>query len=679
MAKPHYHFLQSVLLFIPLLYFHYNFILGSSSPSPAKTLLLPSDSSALLDFKSKADLRNVLDFSAKTGSGFCKWGGVQCSDSNRAVKVVLENMNLGGVFAPDTLTQLRQLRVLSLRNNSLTGPVPDLSGLVNLKVLFLCRNYFSGAVPPSVSTLHRLKTLDLSYNMLAGSIPLSLNGLERLYFLRLDFNRFHGPVPPFNLSSLQVFNVSHNDLAGAVPVTPTLSRFNTSSFALNSRLCGAIVHRQCRSTRPFFGDAAPPPKQAAPTALSQTAGQHGGSVALSSRGVVMQKRKRAAMVIGFSLGASILVISLMICLGFAARNKWKRSEITKPGLGEASVTGNAEAVMRIEEENEELEEKVKRVMQEGKHLHLQMVGKSGSLVFCASEPQVYTLDQLMRASAELLGRGTMGSTYKAVLDSRLIVTVKRLDGARLAGVSPTMFEGHMESVGGLRHPNLVPLRAYLQANEERLLIYDYHPNGSLFSLIHGSKSAKAKPLHWTSCLKIAEDAAQGLCFIHQAWRLVHGNLKSSNVLLGSDFEACLTDYCLVALATSSPVSNNDEFDPYKAPEVLKLKNPHREETSKSDVYSFGVLLLELLTGKHPLDHPPSNLTDDGMLRWMGSVRGADDAGENRLEMLLEVAMACRSGPPDQRPTMWQVLKMIQEIKEVVLMEDSEFNINSGTD
>ncbi|KAL0432523.1 UNVERIFIED_CONTAM: putative inactive receptor kinase [Sesamum latifolium] len=213
MGRRYYHSLLRVLVFVAF-YCHCSLLVLCSS-SPGKNLLLPSDASALLDFKSKADLRNKLGFSPKTSFAFCKWDGVQCSDS-RAVKVIIESKNLGGVFAPGTLTQLRELRVLSLRNNSLTGPIPDVSGLVNLKVLFLSRNYFSGSIPPSVSTLHRLKTLDLSYNMLAGPIPDSLGGLDRLYYLRLDFNRFNGSVPPFNQSSLQIFNVSHNALTGAI-------------------------------------------------------------------------------------------------------------------------------------------------------------------------------------------------------------------------------------------------------------------------------------------------------------------------------------------------------------------------------------------------------------------------------------------------------------------------------
>ncbi|KAL3634173.1 hypothetical protein CASFOL_021227 [Castilleja foliolosa] len=652
MLNPHFCFpLQIVLIFL----------LPFSSPSHGKNPSPPPDASALLGFKSKADLQNKLGFSPKSAFAFCKWEGVQCSDS-RAVKVIIESQFLGGVFLPGTLSNLGQLRVLSLRNNSLTGPIPDLSGLVNLKSLFLSRNYLSGSVPPSVSTLHRLKTLDLSNNMLTGSIPLSLNGLDRLYYLRLDFNRFNGSVPPFNHSSLQIFNVSHNDLTGAIPVTPTLSRFSTTSFSLNPGLCGDIIHKECSSTRPFFGQpitTAAPPVSAA---LSQTTQTVNGSKGL------VQRHKKAAMVIGFTLGVSLFVI----LLAFSAARKYRGSGESTKMLLEASVTGNAEAVMRIEQENDELAEKVKKMQEEKEKHELQMVRKSGSLVFCAGEAQVYTLDQLMRASAEIMGRGIMGTTYKAVLDNRLIVTVKRLDSARLAGTSKEGFEGHMESVGGLRHPNLVPLRSYFQAKEERILVYDYQPNGSLFSLIHGSKSSKSKPLHWTSCLKIAEDVAQGLCYIHQAWRLIHGNLKSSNVLLGTDFEACLTDYCLVVLASSS-LEEDPNTIAYKAPEMLKFNN--REATSKSDVYSFGVLILELLTGKHPSEHP--NLMQDEMVSWMRSVRD-EKGGESRLEMLLEMALACSAASPEQRPTMWQVLKMIQEIKEVVLMEDSEFDPSSGS-
>lgn len=636
---------------------------SASHSASAVNFRLPSDARALLAFKSKADLRNHLLFSQNKSLHFCQWQGVICYQQ-KVVRLVLQGLDLGGIFAPNSLTNLDQLRVLSLQNNSLTGLIPDLSGLVNLKSLFLDHNCFTGSFPPSILSLHRLKTLDLSYNNLLGPLPKKLASQDRLYSLRLDVNQFNGSIPPLNQSSLQTFNVSGNNFTGAIPVTSTLSRFGISSFLFNPSLCGEIIHKECNPSPPFFAPsttaaAAPPPV----TVLGQQSAQmHGVELTQPNR----KTHKKTAVIIGFSSGVFVLICSLVLFAMAVKKQKQRNNKESKAMIAsdEAGTTAQALAMIQIEQENE-LQEKVKRVQG-------MQVAKSGNLVFCAGEAQLYTLDQLMRASAELLGRGSMGTTYKAVLDNRLIVCVKRLDASKLAGTSNEMYEQHMESVGGLRHPNLVPLRAYFQAKEERLLIYDYQPNGSLFSLIHGSKSTRAKPLHWTSCLKIAEDVAQGLSYIHQAWRLVHGNLKSSNVLLGPDFEACLADYCLTALSTDSTPEDDPENLLYKAPET---RNTSHQATSKSDVHAFGVLLLELLTGKPPSQH--SFLVHNEMMNWVRSAREDDGAEDERLSMLLEVAVACNLTSPEQRPTMWQVLKMLQEIKEAVLTEDGELDPLSG--
>ncbi|KVI06684.1 Leucine-rich repeat-containing protein [Cynara cardunculus var. scolymus] len=605
------------------------------------------DALSILEFKYKADLHNKLPYSVNTTSTHCKWQGVQCQSDGKVVHLVLENLSLAGVFAPNTLTRLDQLRVLSLQSNSLTGPIPNLAGLVNLKTLFLDHNSFSGAIPLSISYLHRLRTLDLSYNKLSGVIPLDITKLDRLNYLRLDSNRFNGSIPPLKQSSLQILNVSCNSLTGPVPVTPTLANFTASSFSFNPGLCGEIVRTECSSIGPFFGKnstAAPPPPPR--VVLGQSTQMQEGMTGFTNSN--SRKHKRLALIIGFSAGIVVLISSIMcLLISMKASEKKKRKDIMSSSeiMEMAAAADAAAEVMRMEETNE-LEEKVKK-LQQG-----MAMGKSGNLVFCAGETQLYTLEQLMRASAELLGRGSVATTYKAVLDNRLIVCVKRLDAGRMAGTTKETFERHMEAVGGLRHPNLVPLRAYFQAKEERLLVYDYQANGSLFSLIHG----KAKPLHWTSCLKIAEDVAQGLCYIHQAWRLVHGNLKLSNVLLGSDFEACLSDYCLSALSPRHP----EDPAAYDPPEIRKLNH---QPTAKSDVYSFGVLLLELLTGKPASEHP--HLMADDMVKWVRSARenGAVEAEDRRMMMLVEVAIVCRGSSPEQRPTMWQVLKMIQEVKE----------------
>ncbi|CAN1239786.1 Inactive leucine-rich repeat receptor-like serine/threonine-protein kinase At1g60630 [Linum grandiflorum] len=289
--------------------------------------------------------------------------------------------------------------------------------------------------------------------------------------------------------------------------------------------------------------------------------------------------------------------------------------------------------------------------------------------FPESVTLLHRLKDLLKASAETLGRGTMGSTYKAVMESGFIVTVKRLKDARYPRVEE--FRRQMEVIGRLRHPNLVPLRAYFQAKEERLLVYDYFPNGSLFSLLHGTRaSGGGKPLHWTSCLKIAEDLATGILYIHQNPGLAHGNLKSSNVLLGPDFESCLTDFGLAGFQNpDSPDEPSAVALFYRAPEVRDVRKP---PTQPSDVYSFGVLLLELLTGKTPFQDLVQEHGSD-IPRWVRSVREEEtDSGddpvssgneaEEKLQALVGVAMLCVSRQPENRPAMREVVKMIREAR-----------------
>ncbi|KFK28413.1 hypothetical protein AALP_AA8G511600 [Arabis alpina] len=644
--------------------------------------LLPSDAISLLSFKSTSDLDNKLFYSLTEPYDYCQWRGVKCAQG-RIVRLVLSGVGLRGYFSPSTLSHLDQLRVLSLENNSLFGPIPDLSSLVNLKSLFLHRNQFSGTFPPSILSLHRLMILSLSYNNFSGQIPSQINALDRLTSLNLEFNRFNGSLPSLNQSFLSFFNVSGNNLTGLIPVTQTLSRFDSSSFRSNPGLCGEIINRACASRSPFFGSSNRTSSSSeAPLGQSAQA-QNGGAVVISPV-VTKKKGKESWLVLAFTVGlASLIVLGLCLVVFSLVMKKRNDDGVYEPShKGEASSPRTRSVTVlnpNVNSESQNLgvgNEKEEKVQFQGTEIQSR-IQNSGNLVFCGdgeeSSRGMYTLEQLMRASAELLGRGCVGITYKAVLDNQLIVTVKRLDAAKTAVTSEEGFDNHMEIVGGLRHTNLVPIRAYFQSNGERLIIYDYQPNGSLFNLIHGSRSSKAKPLHWTSCLKIAEDTAQGLYYIHQSSSaLVHGNVKSTNVLLGQDFEACLTDYCLSVLTdSSSSASSVSPDDPdassYKAPEIRKSS---RRPTSKCDVYSFGVLIFELLTGKNASRHPFMAPRD--MLDWVRAMREEEDGTEDhRLEMMTETACLCRVTSPEQRPTMRQVIKMIQEIKESVMAEEND--------
>lgn len=462
----------SFLLFFPF----FTSASGFDFQIPPEDLLLPSDAVSLLSFKSKADLNNKLLYTLNERFDYCQWQGVKCVQG-RVVRLVLQSFGLRGTLAPNTVSQLDQLRILSLHNNSLEGPIPDLSRLFNLKSLFLGRNSFVGSFPPSILTLHRLQTLDLSYNRFTGPLPVRLSSLDRLITLRLEWNGFNGSIPPLNQSFLEVLNVTGNNLTGQIPVTPTLSRFNTSSFFWNPDLCGEIVNKACHSPAPFFetSNATPPPSiPSVQSAQSQ-------DVLFSP--VTHAKHKETGMILGLSVGAAVLVAGVL-CFYVAARTQ--RSQTTsKRAMPQFETETNFSTASAM---NDRLEGKGEFIAKVKGSEEMQKTHKSGNLIFCEGEAELFNLEQLMRASAELLGRGTMGTTYKAVLCNQLIVTVKRLDATKTATTSSEVFDRHLGAVGALRHPNLVPVRAYFQAKGERLVVYDYQPNGSLYNLIHGELS-----------------------------------------------------------------------------------------------------------------------------------------------------------------------------------------------
>ncbi|KAA8532314.1 hypothetical protein F0562_032347 [Nyssa sinensis] len=605
-------------------------------------LVRSTDAEALLTLKSSIDLSNSLQWQ---GSDACKWEGIKECMKGRVTKLVLEHLNLSGTLDERSLNQLDQLRVLSFKDNSLSGKVPNLSGLANLKSLFLNENNFSGDFPAFIALLHRLKVVVLSGNQISGHIPYSLLNLQRLYLLYLQDNRLTGEIPPLNQTSLKFFNVSNNQLSGPIPVTPPLVRLNASSFSGNIELCGEQVQNPCNgslgfgpSISPAYVPATKPPSK---------------------------KRRKLIVILAASIGGFVLLI---ICLGVLLLICTRyRKKINSEVRSKGGISGGGGGVEGIGVGGDG-----GGGNSGGQRGGFPWEGEGlGSLVFCGAGDQQmsYSLEDLLKASAETLGRGTMGSTYKAVMESGFIVTVKRLKDARYPRLEE--FGRQMEVIGRLSHPNLVSLRAYFQAKEERLLVYDYFPNGSLFSLVHGSRgSSGGKPLHWTSCLKIAEDLATGLLYIHQNPGLTHGNLKSSNVLLGSDFESCLTDY---GLASFRNLNSHEESSAsslfYRAPECRDIG---KAPTQQADVYSFGVLLLELLTGKTPYQDLVQEHGSD-IPRWVRSVReeetdsgdepgSSNETSEEKLGALLNIAMACVSLAPDNRPAMREVLRMIREAR-----------------
>ncbi|KAL1568415.1 non-specific serine/threonine protein kinase [Salvia divinorum] len=610
---------RTTALFLLVLLIHY------AAPNP--------DLRPLLLLKSAADPDNVVltSWNASTDPCTASWLGVTCLRS-RVSLLILENLRLRGSL-PRSLSSLTQLRVLSLKQNGFSGQIPDLSNLTTLKLLFLSHNRFSGPFPSPLTSLPGLYRLDLSYNNFSGSIPASVNGLTRLLTLRLDGNGFSGSLPGLVILNLHDFNVSGNRLTGRIP--DALSAYQPSSFSNNRALCGPPLEK-CASPKTTVSSS--------PT----------GMPAEIKTGDTQRGKFGSLAIIGIIIG-DVLVLGLVSMLLYCYFWRNCANELDTSPSGKSS-------------------ERINYLSSPYRYPNPNPANERGRIVFFEGARR-FELEDLLRASAEMLGKGGLGTAYKAVLDDGNVVAVKRLKD--LVATGKKEFEQQMEVLGKLKHPNLVELKAYYFAKDEKLLVYDYMPKGNLFWLLHGNRGPGRRPVDWATRLKMAAGAARGLAFIHstcKSLRLVHGNVKSTNILIDSDGNARVSDTGLAALSGHPKATG---YRPSEASDGRKL-------TQKCDVYAFGVLLLELLTGKCPamVESGGSPGVSD-LPRWVQSVVREEWTAEvfdlelmrykdieEEMVGLLQIGLACAQASPEHRPKMGFVVKMIDELRRGTA-EDSQ--------
>ncbi|KAF5179635.1 Leucine-rich repeat receptor-like protein kinase pxc1 [Thalictrum thalictroides] len=609
---------------------------------------LTSDKAALLALRSHIGGK-TFRWNA-TQSTPCTWQGVNC-ENNRVTVLRLPADELYGVIPVGVFGNLTRLRTLSLRVNALTGQLPsDLAQCTELRNLYLQNNRFSGEIPSFLFKLHNLVRLNLAGNNFSGDISPAFNNLTRLGTLFLENNQLSGSIPELNLPKLVQFNVSYNQLNGSIP--SKLRSMNSEAFQGNS-LCGGPLGLCPGEKNPTVGPVGEKNKK---------------------------KKLSGGAIAGIAIGSVIAFLLIVLIIFLLCRKRSSRKtravditsvkhppEVEKPlgdghdrnlgggysGAAAAAITAPSVPSAKADINNP----------------------GNKKLLFFGNASRFFDLEDLLRASAEVLGKGTFGTAYKAVLEVGTTVAVKRLKDV---AIPEKEFREKIEIVGSMDHENLVPLRAYYYSVDEKLLVYDYMTSGSLSALLHGNRGAGRTPLNWEARSGIALGAARGIEYLHSRGpNISHGNIKSSNILLTKNYDAHVSDFGLAQLV--GPTSTPNRVAGYRAPEVTDV----RKVSQKADVYSFGVLLLELLTGKAPT-HAILNEEGVDLPRWVQSVVREEWTAEvfdlellryqnteEEMVQLLQLAIDCAAQYPDKRPTMTEVIRRIEEIRHSNVRQEQD--------
>ncbi|CAI9782362.1 unnamed protein product [Fraxinus pennsylvanica] len=270
---------------------------------------------------------------------------------------------------------------------------------------------------------------------------------------------------------------------------------------------------------------------------------------------------------------------------------------------------------------------------------------------------------------EIIGVGGFGTVYKGVLRANGDeVAVKKItSNDTLKGKRE--FAAEIESLGKLRHKNLVNLRGWCKNKINLLLVYDYVPNGSLHSLLYSSKNGNV--LSWEQRFNIIKGVASGLLYLHEEWEkvVIHRDVKSSNVLIDHDMNARLGDFGLARLydhGQNSHTTNVVGTIGYIAPELTRTG----KASKSTDVFAFGILLLEVACGRLPVTYEPDQnvILVDRILDCLrtGNIFDAVDPKLNstyaveEMELVLGLGLLCSHRLPEPRPTMRQVIRYLNK-------------------
>ncbi|XP_015079392.1 probable LRR receptor-like serine/threonine-protein kinase IRK [Solanum pennellii] len=549
----------------------------------------------------------------------------------KLLELDVSHNSLAGTI-PKTVGQLKSLNILDLSENLLYGIVPvEIGGAKSLMELSLDKNSLTGEIPSSIGYCSSLVSLSLSHNSLTGPVPEALAKLTDLQSVDLSFNKLTGVLPKQlgDLGHLSLFNISHNQLQGELPSSGFFNTISPYSVSANPSLCGAAVNRSCSTVMPKPIVLNPNSTDSSPNTVPQSIRHEKKILSIS-----------ALIAIGAAAVIFVGVIAITV-LNIRVRSAAPRSAaaaLTFSGGDDFSHSPSTDA-------------------------------NSGKLVMFSGDPDFSTgAHALLNKDCEL-GRGGFGAVYRTVLGDGHPVAIKKLTVSSLVK-SQEDFEREVKKLGKVRHHNLVTLEGYYWTPSLQLLIYEFVAGGNLYKHLHEGSGGCF--LSWNERFNIIIGTGKSLAHLHQM-NVIHYNLKSSNVLIDSSGEPKVADYGLARLlpmldryVLSSKIQSALG---YMAPEFA-CKTVKINE--KCDVYGFGVLVLEVVTGKRPVEY-----MEDDVVVLCDMVRGAleegrvEDCIDARLQgkfpadeviPVMKLGLICTSQVPSNRPDMGEVVNILELIR-----------------
>ncbi|KAI3829509.1 hypothetical protein L1987_03634 [Smallanthus sonchifolius] len=574
------------------------------------------------------DSLEILDLSSNLFSG-----AIASSIGNFS-RLVFLNMSRNSLVGsvPSILGRLKAANVIDLSHNRLNGSIPnEICGARVLEELRLESNLLTGSIPNQIQNCSDLTTLILSGNNITGMIPVDIAKLTELEYVDLSLNHLSGSLPKelTNLSNLVTFNVSHNELEGELPLGGFFNTIPLSSVSDNPSLCGSIVNQSCPGAHPKPIVLNPNPSHS----------DHGStSLNMSHKRIILSISAIIAIGAAVFIALGVIVVTIL--------NLHVRNSISRSAAVALTFSGGDDF----------------------SHTRSPSTDYGKLVMFTGDAEFVSGTHALLNKDCEL-GRGGFGVVYWTALRNGRSVAIKKLHVPSMSK-SQEDFDREVKKLGMIRHSNLVLLEGFYWTPSLQLLINEYVSSGSLYKHLHEGNDENT--LSWRERFEIILGTAKGLAHLHQM-KVIHYNMKSSNVLIDCSGEAKVGDFGLAALLPSLDrhvLSGKIQSAlGYMAPEfacqTVKI-------TEKCDIYGFGILILEIVTGKKPVEY-----MEDDVVILCDMVRGALDNGQGhecidrKLKgdfpveeciSVIKLGLVCASQVPSNRPDMEEVTKILELIQ-----------------